>query len=61
LLRQYENEGDFTARLALQEELKGAPWSAIWDYYCLQQGVPVGIAFMDEIKRYEEMTLAKRG
>jgi L-rhamnose isomerase len=61
LLRQYENEGDFTARLALQEELKGAPWNAIWDYYCLQQGVPVGIAFMDEIKRYEEMTLAKRG
>jgi L-rhamnose isomerase len=61
LLRQYENDGNYTARLALQEELKGAPWNAIWDYYCLQQGVPVGIAFMDEIKRYEETMLAKRG
>jgi L-rhamnose isomerase len=61
LLRQYENDGNYTARLALQEELKGAPWNAIWDYCCLRQGVPVGIAFVDEIKRYEETMLAKRG
>ncbi len=60
LLHQYETEGDFTARLALLEELKGLPFGAIWDMYCHQEGVPVGISFMDEIKSYEESVLAER-
>jgi L-rhamnose isomerase len=59
-LRQYENEGNFTARLALLEELKGLPFGAVWDYYCQQQEVPVGMAYMDEIKSYENTVLAKR-
>ena len=29
----------------LLEELKGMPFGAVWDYYCLQQDVPVGIAY----------------
>ena len=60
LLRQYENEGDFTGRLALLEELKSLPFGAVWDYYCLQQEVPVGMAFMDEIRAYERTVLAGR-
>lgn len=60
LLHQYETEGDFTARLALLEELKGLPFGAIWDMHCHQEGVPVGISFMDEIKSYEESILAER-
>jgi L-rhamnose isomerase len=60
LLRQYENEGDFTSRLALLEELKGMPFSAVWDYYCLSQEVPVGMAYMDEIKAYEKSELTQR-
>ena len=27
-------EGDFSSRLALLEELKSMPFSAVWDYYC---------------------------
>lgn len=61
MLQNYENEGNFTARLALLEELKGLPFGAIWDMYCQQQEVPVGIAYMDEIKDYEDAVLAKRG
>lgn len=61
LLCQYENEGNYTARLALLEELKGMPFGAVWDYYCYQQDVPVGMAFMDEITSYEKAVLAKRG
>jgi hypothetical protein len=38
-LRQIENDGDFTQRLALQEELQALPWHAVWDYYCLQADV----------------------
>ncbi len=61
LLREYENAGDFTGRLALLEELKGLPFGAVWDYHCSQQGVPVGMSFMDEIRNYESRVLAGRG
>jgi len=60
LLKQYEIEGDFSSRLALQEELKSMPFSAVWDYYCLQKHVPVGMNFMDVIKNYEQKELASR-
>lgn len=59
-LRALEAEGDYTQRLALLEALKGLPFGAVWDYYCLQQGAPVGIAFMDEVKVYEAQVLAGR-
>jgi len=59
-MRELETEGDYTARLALLEELKGLPFGAVWDYFCLQQGVPVGIGFMDEIRDYEKRELSKR-
>ncbi len=61
LLRQYENDGDFTGRLALLEELKGLPFGAVWDYYCAAQDAPVGMAFMDEIREYERTVQSKRG
>ncbi|HEU0291255.1 MAG TPA: L-rhamnose isomerase [Anaerolineales bacterium] len=59
-LKQYELEGDFSSRLALQEELKSIPFSAVWDYYCQQKGVPVGMDFMSVIKDYEKKELSKR-
>ena len=61
LLRAYENAGDFTGRLALLEELKGLPFGAVWDYCCQAQEVPVGMAFMDQIREYERTVLSKRG
>jgi L-rhamnose isomerase len=60
-MREWEVASDYTGRLALLEELKGMPFGAVWDYFCLQQGVPVGISFMDEIRAYEEQELSKRG
>jgi len=59
-MRELETAGDYTARLALLEELKGLPFGAVWDYFCLQQGVPVGIGFIDEIRDYEKRELSKR-
>ena len=59
-LRQLEQAGDLTARLALLEELKGLPFGAVWDYFCLQQEVPVGIAYLDEIRGYEARILSQR-
>jgi L-rhamnose isomerase len=59
-LRQLEIKGDYTARLALLEEAKGLPWAAIWDYFCVQRDVPVGMGFMDEIRNYEASVLSLR-
>jgi L-rhamnose isomerase len=59
-LRKYDVSGDFTARLALMEELKTLPFGSVWDYYCLKQGVPVGFSFMDELRLYEQQELSKR-
>ncbi len=59
-LKALEASGDFTARLALLEELKTLPISAVWDYYCAQANVPVGPAWIDEVKAYEKSVLAKR-
>ena len=59
-LRRSENSGDYTARMALGEELKSLPWAAVWDYYCAQKNVPVGLAWYDEVQRYEKNVLSKR-
>jgi len=59
-LKQFETSGDYSSRLALQEELKAMPASAVWDYYCLKQAVPVGISFIDTIRDYEKRELSKR-
>lgn len=59
-MAELERSGDFTARLALLEELKGMPWSAVWDYHCLRQGVPAGGGYMAEIRTYEKLVLKNR-
>jgi len=61
LLREQEVSGDYTARLATLEELKGLPFGAVWDAHCLRQGAPVGMAFLGEIRSYERDVLAARG
>jgi L-rhamnose isomerase len=60
-LRECEASGDFTGRLALLEELKTMPYSAVWDYYCLQQEVPIGAAWLNEVRAYERDVLSQRG
>jgi L-rhamnose isomerase len=59
-LRQLELDGDFTARLALLEELKGLPFAAVWDFFCVQNNVPVGFSYIDEIRTYEKQVLLHR-
>jgi L-rhamnose isomerase len=59
-LRKLENAGDYTARLALLEELKTMPFAAVWDYYCHAQDVPVGDAWLADVRTYEKNVLAKR-
>ncbi|MBI4026016.1 MAG: L-rhamnose isomerase [Verrucomicrobia bacterium] len=59
-LREYERKEDYTARLAMIEELKTLPFGAVWDYHCLKQGAAVGPKWLEEVKDYEARVLAKR-
>ncbi len=59
-LKQAELAGDYTTRLALTEEFKSYPFGAVWDYYCVTQGVPVREAWLSEVKQYEADVLLKR-
>ena len=60
MLRQFEAEGDFTSRLSMLEEIKTLPFGAVWDWYCLTSGVPVGAAWMDQVQLYERNALNLR-
>ena len=60
LIRTAEAAGDFTTRLALQEEARTLPFGAVWDHYCASQGVPIGDAWLAEVKGYEKTVLSRR-
>ena len=59
-LKAIEAAGDTTARLAMTEELRTMPFGAVWDYYCLQSGMPVGLDWLDQVREYERGVLAAR-
>ena len=59
-LLRLEAEGDLTARLALLEEWKTLPFGAVWEYYCLQAGVPVRENWLESVRAYERDVLLKR-
>jgi len=59
-LLELEEAGQNFERLAMLEELKTKPFSAVWDYYCLQAGVAVGMDYIAEIQQYEKDVLSKR-
>jgi L-rhamnose isomerase len=59
-LAQIELKMDFTARLAMLEELKTLPFGAVWDYYCLKNNVPPAVGWLAEVRKYESNVLSKR-
>lgn len=59
-LKELQDEGDFTERLALMEEFKTYPMGDIWNYYCEKNNVPVAESWIKEVKEYEATELSKR-
>lgn len=59
-LRKLENDGDFTGRLALMEDLKTMPFGAVWDEHLARHDVPGIHAWLEEVRRYEREVLASR-
>lgn len=59
-LKQKELEGDFTTRLAYTEELKDFPFGDVWNYFCVNNNVPVGFDWFKEVQHYEKEILLNR-
>ncbi|MDO1604852.1 L-rhamnose isomerase [Lactobacillus sp. YT155] len=59
-LKKAEEQGDYTTRLAVTEELKSYPFGAVWDEFCRRNNVPVGEDWLDNIHTYEKDVLFKR-
>jgi L-rhamnose isomerase len=60
MLKNIENEENFTSRLALTEEYKAYPYGAVFNYFCMQENVPVAENYLKAIHEYEEKTLSVR-
>jgi L-rhamnose isomerase len=61
LLLAEENKGNLGNRLALMEEFKTLPYSAVWHKYCLDKNCPVGAEWLESVKQYEKEELGNRG
>ncbi|WP_396426767.1 L-rhamnose isomerase [Lederbergia sp. NSJ-179] len=59
-LKELQEKGDFTKRLAIIEEFKTYPFGAIWNHYCEQMNVPVKEQWLEEVDQYEKTVLSSR-
>ena len=59
-MKELQDKGDFTQLLALQEELKTAPFGEIWEEYCRSCGKPTDSEWFGAVKKYEKEVLEKR-
>ncbi|MQY76314.1 MAG: L-rhamnose isomerase [Spirochaeta sp.] len=59
-LLEYEQGGDYFARLALSEEMKLMPYGDVWNYYCYRNGCPQESEITGTVHDYEEKVTAKR-
>jgi L-rhamnose isomerase len=59
-LRELEEKGDFTGRLAMLEEIKTMPAGAVWDCYCMKQSILAGMEWLKSAREYEAQVLSRR-
>jgi L-rhamnose isomerase len=53
MLKEYENAGKNSQRLAVMEEFKTMPFGAVWDQLCEKAGVPIGTDWLASMEAYE--------
>ena len=58
--RSLERDGRKAEMLALMEEMKSLPAGAVWDYFCLKHDVPVSVAWLNDLRTYEQSVLSRR-
>lgn len=60
VLRKLELEGDNTARLAMMEDLKSMPASAVWDEHCRRHNAGPAMSWLENVRSYEKNVLSRR-
>jgi L-rhamnose isomerase len=60
MLREFEDKDKGFQRLAMQEEAKTLPMGAVYDYFNLINGVPVGEDYIAKVEQYEKDVTSKR-
>lgn len=60
-LKDLQEEGRLTEVMMIQEEVKTYPFGEVWDYFCESNGVPQKEEWYEEVKKYENEVLTKRG
>ena len=60
-LAELQKEDKYTELMLRQEELKSYPWGAVWEEYCNRCGVVGNESWFDEVVKYENEVLSKRG
>lgn len=61
LAAEAERVGDGAAKLAIEELRAELPFGAVWDWACHKADTPLGLAWLVDVRRYEETVLSQRG
>ena len=59
-MKALQDEANFSELMVWQEEVKTLPFGDVWAEYCTRCGVPAGIEWFDEVKKYEAEVLSAR-
>ena len=60
MLKDLQDNAEFTKLMVLQEEMKTLPFGAVWAQFCEECGVASDLAWFEEIEKYEKDVLSKR-
>ena len=60
MIKKAENEKNYSDRLVLIEESRNLPYNAVWNKFCVNQGVPAGSDYLNDLHKYERDVLQKR-
>ena len=58
MLKDLQDNSEFTKLMSLQEEMKTMPFGDVWNYFCEVCGVPAN--WIEEVETYEKEVLSKR-
>lgn len=61
LLKDLQDQDNFTKLMVIQEELKTYPFDMIWNHYCQTNNVPLREEWFYELEQYEKDVLSQRG
>jgi L-rhamnose isomerase len=60
LLKKLQDEGRFSEKMALSEEIKTLPFGDVWKKFCLDNGVIADESWFKVVEEYENEVLLKR-